>query len=335
MTSLTRLDRVGVPVASAIRTGAFPGANSVHSGAALSEQEALVAALCETLERYAAEPRGHVPLVKGAPDPEYELGTHDELCCVARGLLSGTKILVPAVAAFFPWKAPSALKASTNGLAFAPTLEQASLSALLECVERDSMSRALCWLVCGKGDAAPAVSHDSLCGEAATIVAHVRAAGLRVSLADVTGDVGVPVIHATIWEELPDGSRRAHRGMACRPNAADAAAKALLEAIQSRLVEIQGAREDFTAVDDVPVDPWFYRAAPGSASLTYGDGDEWSISAICQRIDRLSLPEPVMLDLTPPDYAGRVARVISPGLEICAIDPTRVGRRAVEWANGQ
>ena len=52
---ITGLDRVGIPVFSAIRPSASQGAVSVHSGKGTTAVEAKVSAMMESFERYSAE----------------------------------------------------------------------------------------------------------------------------------------------------------------------------------------------------------------------------------------------------------------------------------------
>src|SRR5690606_10356755 len=72
---------------------------------------------------------------------------------------------------------------------------------------------------------------------------------LTPSFFDMTNALGVPVVIASLPRSVnaQDGpATRSAAGAACRPGTYDAAVAALLEAIQSRLTDISGARDDLS-----------------------------------------------------------------------------------------
>lgn len=72
---------------------------------------------------------------------------------------------------------------------------------------------------------------------------------LTPSFFDMTNTLGVPVVMASLPRSVNalDGpATRNAAGAACRPATYDAAVAALLEAIQSRLTDISGARDDLS-----------------------------------------------------------------------------------------
>ena len=52
---ITHLDRVGIPVYSAIRPGAAEGAVSIYAGKGATKTQAKASAMMESFERYSAE----------------------------------------------------------------------------------------------------------------------------------------------------------------------------------------------------------------------------------------------------------------------------------------
>src|SRR6185295_8149589 len=82
-------------------------------------------------------------------------------------------------------------------------------------------------------------------------LARIRAAGLRVLLRDLTTDTAVPIVLCVI-----DDAGLTHMGIAAHLDPARALRNAILEAAQSRVTDLQGAREDLPPRDG-HVDPWF------------------------------------------------------------------------------
>lgn len=77
----------------------------------------------------------------------------------------------------------------------------------------------------------------------------VEQAGLSARFCRIAGALDLPVMGCFVGREVAGraGSGTAYSaGFACRPAAGDAALAALLEAVQSRLTDIAGARDDIT-----------------------------------------------------------------------------------------
>jgi ribosomal protein S12 methylthiotransferase accessory factor len=212
-------------------------------------------------------------------------------------------------------------------LAFGTDRDDATERALLECIERDGLSWALCSLARGR---APRRRLDPsrLGSSVAALAERLGAAGLGLALRDVTGEVRVPTVLATIWESFAEG-RWTHQGVAARARSTDAAVAALLEAIQARAVDIQGAREDLRNEPLASADAWYYADGEAYVEPT-GDAAEGS-GALLERLAAARVPAPCRVDLSPPAAPGSVVRIVAPALECCALDPTRMGPRARAW----
>jgi YcaO-like protein with predicted kinase domain len=319
---------------------------SVASGKGASPLAARVAALAEALERYCAEPRGRWPQVVArrgelagrSLDPRRLILPEDfdpawpvDWC---RGnALDDAALWVPVNAVVFPYH-PSAnavrlLAAHTHGLAAGSTRAEAVVHGLLECIERDAYSRAVALASTGRGDAVPVVDLDAARRETADRIDRLTAAGLHVQLRDVTADTEVVTLLCTITD-----GELCHLGIASHPDGRQALRRAIDEAAQSRLVDLQGAREDLPPRDGAPVDPWFVSAG-GARVVDVPVG--WpprsmgeALGALRDRLIRLDI-EPVVVDLSLPDVDMAVVRVIAPGLEVWAFDPSRIGSRARAW----
>jgi ribosomal protein S12 methylthiotransferase accessory factor len=143
---------------------------------------------------------------------------------------------------------------STVGLGAGASLEEASLHALLEVVENDATA-----LIDVFGQLAGFTQpveyrrgHHLALDEAMTMIA---AAGLGCFFVNVKNRVALPTIAAYITtpgETHAGSGARAFAGFACRLSPEEAALAALLEAVQSRLTQIAGARDDLTAQDYSP-----------------------------------------------------------------------------------
>jgi len=280
---VTGLDRTGVEVACAVRPGGH--VLQVCNGKGLSYEDAAWGALLETAELWAAETVAPDALVWGSrAELDGRMGTlwsaealgsagalvaprlwSEDVRCAwreATELHSGAPVWVPAQGLHVPPSGsvalgPVAVAWTSNGSGAHPDAGQALLHALLEATERDQLARALPdgWTeevvqrrqlrASGLRAAAPAVE---------ALATRLRVRGFAVYLFDVTpaprtpGAVGLPV-GAAVLVDLDEGPVPLTAGYACAMTREAALLKALLEAAQSRLTDIHGAREDVAAAD--------------------------------------------------------------------------------------
>ena len=68
---ITHLDRVGIPVYSAIRPGAAEGAVSIYAGKGATKSQAKASAMMESFERYSAE-------IRNDDNDKFVFGTFEE-----------------------------------------------------------------------------------------------------------------------------------------------------------------------------------------------------------------------------------------------------------------
>lgn len=352
--SITRLDGVGIATVTAVRRDPMGESVSVCTGKGLTELHARVGALAEALERYCAEPRDRIPMTTASTDalpgevlpPEAlilpdTVGASCQLDWSRAHVLdaragAGDKIWIPANAVFFPYHpspgAHTLFAAQTTGLATGSTVPEALTFALLECIERDAYSRAVALASVGRGDEIPVVDPTSAHEIAAHELESIHSRGHDILIRDISCDTDVPAFLCTIY----DGTL-AHVGVAARPLASEALRAAVEEAAQSRLTDIQGAREDLPAREDSPpVDPWFL--APCGSSVIpvragwMADNPGEALIGLNARLDCLDDPvKPVWVDLSLTEVDFAVVRVVTPGLEVWAYDPSRIGTRAQKW----
>lgn len=262
---ITGLDRIGIPVVQAARPLGL--ANSVTQGKGRDLAAAAVSAIMEAAEQFFAERIAHIRAVSASA---VALGASPELFArhllpntppswsgvetawtAATDLMTGRAGWLPLELVHTAYVEPSIptdglFSASTTGLACAFSDGEAILHGLLECVERDAIARAhrthgfmqRCRID-------PATIED---GDLIDLMEAIRHAGLATAFWAAPAAGRVPVVWCQIME---DGSHPLiipypADGFAADLNPASAASRALLEAAQSRLAAISGARDDIT-----------------------------------------------------------------------------------------
>lgn len=341
-------------------------------GAGFSREEAIVSALCEGVERYAAscyhrpaltlatfaelgparalDPRRFVQYSPTQyADPAFPLQPpHPDtpLRWIAGARLpSREPILVPAFAVFMPYvhEDPEPLLGVglSTGLACAPSLAEAEERALCEVLERDAL--ALTFIL---GATPPRLSTEGF-------DARLLPPRDRVDVFDLTTDTGVPTFLVRCQGEGPRGPL-VSIGAACNPDPQRARDKAALEASQDRVyVRMLIDRDpswkpqpDFRNVTDFALHARLYSGRPQLAARGLALLDDApprseaptpaSLASVTERF------EAVAVDLTPP-WARRlglhVARVVVPELVSLHGDHTmrmlahpRLSRRALPHA---
>jgi ribosomal protein S12 methylthiotransferase accessory factor len=273
---ITGLDRVGIPVYSAIVPSSDDGI-SVYNGKGLRPIDAKVGALMESIERQTAL-KTRLPYIEATYsqlsqqartlDPRkinqalFEDFTAESLCSWVRGteLFSGEKVWVPAHLAGYLWNdvphgSPFTVSDS-NGLASGNNRLEAIYHALCELIERDA------WTFAELGASfLPAARRRVIDGTAGQsddlehcpcieipeqneLFRAFQEAGLNLQVRDMTSALQVPAFLASVGDESIFGFPMAHVGFGCSPNAHVALRRAISEVAQSRCVDIQAVRED-------------------------------------------------------------------------------------------
>jgi len=347
---VSRLDDLGIHVVTATRTPRYRASISVASGRGASLPEARFAALAEALERTCAEPGDGAPVIEAAAgelggevDGEVievielaALGVPDAdgrrtAWCRGERVVSRAPVWLPAAAVWYPWLAPDApLRPATHGLAAGTSRDDAATRGLLECVERDAYAHAVARISVGRVPDAPPIDLRELSAPASRWLAGLADRG-RVLVRRLPSDTGAAVALCTI--ELPDarGEPWWHGGCAAAFALPDAIERAIGEALQSRLVDIQGAREDLPAERE-RAHPWFIDAGDERAVSPHREpAGPSSLASLVRAVIELGLPEPALVELSRDGAPLRVVRVVAPGLEVWAHDPDRIGARCRRW----
>lgn len=259
---VTGLDRAGVEVACAIRPGGH--VLQVSNGKGATFARARRSAVSEAAELWAAERPDPARFVfaswreladagRDAWDP-VDLGSGGaplaglwtpgvRLAWVpARELFTGAPVLVPAQAVFCPppgaaQLGPAVVRWSSNGMGAHPQPARALDHALREAIERDQLARSL-----PEGWTPQALRRRK-------VSVRTMAAGLEVHVFDLSAEIALPVAGALLLDREVDAPVPVAAGYACARSFDEAAEAAVLEAAQSRLTDVHGAREDIAPMD--------------------------------------------------------------------------------------
>ncbi|WP_448950481.1 YcaO-like family protein [Labrys neptuniae] len=364
---ITDLDIIGIPVWFAVRPNSR--ALSMSQGKGLTHEQARISAVMESIEGAVAEQTGALIEEYGTPGEMLARGRqlvpfHELARCRwpmfdwerkrawVRGFSypDGDAVFAPYelvgvdMRSGLPWDS-SAFEIGSSGLAAGPSFEFAASAALLELIERDAIAPVET-LGFHADDFQPlrivAGQHAGL----DQALAKIRAAGLDAHLYAIPSDVGLPVAGAIITRPIlgkMGGGERLSGGFACRLSMGDAALSALLEAVQSRLTNIAGGRDDLHMSEYDAIDP---DQADLSSSIVFSHEPFGADLTPCslspsQKLDHAitKLQEfgcsPIScFDLPTPVQGVHVVRALVPGLQAAiagedgGLEISRPGERA-------
>jgi ribosomal protein S12 methylthiotransferase accessory factor len=266
--NITDLDRVGIPVFSAIRPSAAAGAISIYSGKGISETNARISAIMESFERCLAEqPEVSINLHGVELNTERINGTYESLCesyptlypdalllpqpvaeltslewVMGHDLINDLEVLVPANAVFHPYDPQNGTKlfrSNTNGLASGNTIEEAILHGLLEVIERDELSIAE--YTRNPGTEIVLTEND---GMNFKLKRKLEDAGILVKIWLIDSDIEIPTVVVALDDTVLKDPALLVMGAGAHLSPEIAVSRAITEAAQSRVVQIHGARED-------------------------------------------------------------------------------------------
>jgi ribosomal protein S12 methylthiotransferase accessory factor len=351
LANITGLDRVGVPVALAIRPNGETLSTSAGKG--LTLEQALVSAAMEAIETTVAETL--VPDKRGLSWKQMESsqGVIDAARVSLRrfaglnrdwqrdwlmgwDLLQECNCAVPfsMVSLTRPSAAmePPIFPVSSNGLASGATLLEAGLSAVLEVIERDAMGRSG---IFGSGvtrvdlsgaDVLDVPVASAAVGEEPVALGELlERSGLRVFAVQIQS-IPPTYVYAVVVVDGNLTNMGVYHGSACALDSGSALRGALLEALQSRAVYIAGTRDDYSSETHQLLRRSHYgrlfqrsleqlseqRYVPGSNSTESLHGD---IELLGDGLRSRGLEQLIVLDLSRATLPGiHVAKVVAPGL---------------------
>jgi ribosomal protein S12 methylthiotransferase accessory factor len=331
---ITRLDEIGLPCHVAYRPCGKTLAVSLGIG--LTHAQSWVGAAMESIETWHAENVTLQPAARGSARdvrPGYDVRLlnrpeHSPLTdrvtldwLPATGLLTGEPALVPLefvrldATSRFTWD-HLLFQVTSNGLGVGNSPAEATLHGLIELIERDCCAPYTITPLSRRRYADPAGTGNPTV-EAA--LAALRAADCWVELCETTNEMGIPAYACSIWS--PDVPL-VFGGFGCHPDAGQAVARALMEAIQSRLACISGARDD---IDAALYDKADGAIAPSIAGRTLHpvvpsgapDGADALLRFCAERVRARTGVEPMVVDLTQPGIGIAASKVVAPGLALC------------------
>lgn len=342
--SQTGLDSIGLPVWCAYAPNAK--AIVIAQGKGLTDAEARTSAVMEAVERaVATEPACaksvscKSALRKGGlrfdsidsllSSGEQPLGDDEETEWVeAVDLISGGSVLLPFDAIWFDRTvAKPRYWRSSDGLASGNARDEARLHGLLERVERDALT--LWSIEPDRTRFARRLRLDSLVSQGAgDMVGRIERAGLELALFDITTDLGIAVVAALLMPREAQLLRPLRHvdltlGAGASLDPFVAAARAISEAVQSRMTFIGGARDDLLPeIFERPADRSLLEAfdmepvaniegLPSYRSTSSAQG----LSILVEHLRKRNIRKLYTVDLQPSWLPVNVIKIIAPELE--------------------
>ena len=340
----TGLDRVGIPVVSAIR----PNSRSIaaHQGKGLGVEAAKASAIMEAAEAFHAENIRHplrlarfeelagraldparLPLTHSGKDPHAERILWVEGVDLRRHEHTWVPFELVSADYTYPQPAGSGLfQATTNGLGAGNHPLEAVTHALYEVVERDAIAlwRAAPAHLKAKSAVDPASITDP---SNRAVLERLEVAGLAVHVWEVTSDVGIPAYLCLIVPERAGDETEPELGSGCHVAPAVALNRAMTEAAQARLTRIVGARDDFIPDSyEETTRQHRYDTARQWRDLARTPGRPMAQAALratlrddldhgLSRLEAAGLGRAVWVDLSWPEIGVPVGRLVVEGLE--------------------
>ena len=271
LSDITGLDRIGIPIAQAVRP--LGRSLSVSQGKGLTLTASLVSAGMEAAETWHAE----FPVVDTVTTTAASLAEGEAVAPLgdlavsapkrtnmdqvrmqwteAWDLLTETPIWVPMDCVHMDFTRDAEtrfLSRSSNGLASGNTPDEAIAHGLLEVIERDCIAdfKAMAETARRKRRINP--EHVANADPAlATLLERIHRADVNLEIWDITNDLSVPTFMAQVFElgspsngMLGAPVPKPSAGYGCHLDPITALIRAITEAVQSRLTSIAGSRDD-------------------------------------------------------------------------------------------
>lgn len=275
ITDITHLDRIGIPVFSAIRPTAQGGGVSIYAGKGAKKDQAKASAMMEGFERYSAEKQAQdetnskIANVQEMSDEKFvhptDLILSNEVkdldfekenkleWTLAKDIFTEEDHYIPSNAIFHPYiphnpnpgkenekGATAIFKGNTNGLASGNVLEEAVLHGILEIIERDAWSIFELTKKNKKEIATDSIENPLI----NSLLEKFEKESIDIKLMDLTADIDIPTIAATADDTVLQDPALLTLGVGTHLNPEIAVLRALTEVAQSRATQIHGTRED-------------------------------------------------------------------------------------------
>lgn len=358
---ITDLDRIGLPVYTAIRPTAEYGGVSVYGGKGISKDHAKASAMMEGFERYSAERQDSDEITVATAneissngdyiDPkslnlpkEFEKKDISDISLewsIAHDLITDKDYYIPTNAIYHPYthenNVESLFKSNTNGLASGNILEEAILHGIFEVIERDAWS---IFELTHKNYSQ--IDLDTIESEIINeTIEKFTSNGINIKLMDFTADINVPTIAASADDTVTRDAGLLTLGIGTHLDPEVAILRALTEVAQSRATQINGAREDTVRADFAReagyermkrINKYYFKQEEEQISLS--DIENKSTTSINDDLEIVKkelasneIKHVLYHDLTRPELDVSVVRVVIPEMELYAIDQSRAGYR--------
>jgi YcaO-like protein with predicted kinase domain len=361
--SLSGLDELGVPCWQIARPDAVdtPGNVSLLTGKGWTNDQALLGAYMEAIERHWAEcscvttivakpselqARGewYVPL-SIMPLPMHISDPGDQPLAWVRGTtLEGKSILVPAHEVWCPFlPSPGICNPAiwhSTGLASGSHLTEAVFHGLLEIIERDAMAVAELYHV-GQSVELSEIGSTGV-QELSAVLSHQ---GMTIEVKSLTSIGGVYTFVAFLDDPMSQNPLRINGGHSAHLDPMIAIEDAILEAAQSRAVFVAGGREDlallssfaslgYSAARDAMA--WWLAPTSEKVPAPCAPGTPQDLACGLRQIsDRLREKKfwPIIfVPLSPPEANIVAVRVLVPTCSQVSSGNMRLGRSVLERA---
>ena len=357
---ITDLDRIGLPIYTAIRPTAEDGAVSIYSGKGITKDHAKASAMMEGFERYSAERQdidetriASVEEISASGDyinPEslnlpkdFRKENLDSMkleWSLCRDLITDKNYYVPTNAIYHPYTSndcESLFKSNTNGLASGNILEEAILHGIFEVIERDAWS---IFELTHKNYAQ--IDLESIESDVINeTIDRFESEGIKIKLMDFTADINVPTIAASADDTVTKDAGLLTLGMGTHLDPEVAILRALTEVAQSRATQINGAREDTVRADFAReagyermkrINKYYFREEEDKIELSSIENKSTTsitkdLEIVTDELVSNDIDKILYHDLTRPELDVSVVRVIIPEMELYALDPSRAGYR--------
>ena len=356
---ITDLDRIGLPVYTAIRPTAEYGGVSIYGGKGISKDNAKASAMMEGFERYSAERQDSDETIissanelgKDYIDPkslnlpkEFEKKDISDMnleWSLAHDLISDKDFYIPTNAIYHPYThendVKTLFKSNTNGLASGNVLEEAILHGIFEVIERDAWS---IFELTHKNYSQ--INLDTIESDIINeSIEKFTSNGINIKLMDFTADINVPTIAASADDTVTRDAGLLTLGIGTHLDPEVAILRALTEVAQSRATQINGAREDTVRADFAReagyermkrINKYYFKQEEEQTDLN--DIENRSTTSISKDLEIVKkelvdndIEHVLYYDLTRPELGVSVVRVIIPEMELYAIDQSRAGYR--------
>lgn len=358
---ITDLDRIGLPIYTAIRPTAEDGAVSIYGGKGITRDHARASAMMEGFERYSAERHDSDETTTATLDEISGLGEYinpeslnlpkdfkkenlDSMkleWSIAKDIITDNDYYVPTNAIYHPYihgnDCESLFKSNTNGLASGNILEEAILHGIFEVIERDAWS---IFELTHKNYAQ--IDTDSIESDIVNeTIDKFESEGIKIKLMDFTADIDVPTIAASADDTVTKDAGLLTLGMGTHLDPEVAILRALTEVAQSRATQINGAREDTVRADFAReagyermkrINKYYFREEDEKIDLSSIENKSTTsinkdLEIVKDELMANDIDRILYHDLTRPELDVSVVRVIIPEMELFALDPSRAGYR--------